>query len=102
MCPLAFQGGLHKGKTCPILIILFKLENVANKQCADVETRPLDKDTMAMLNAPNDALAGALRQQQPMGPIVCEKTQHEQDAYYCENNIITTIMWVVLVTHHQS
>jgi hypothetical protein len=25
-----------------------------------------------------------------MGPIVWEQTQYEQDAYYCENNIITT------------
>ncbi len=25
-----------------------------------------------------------------MGPIVWEQTGYEQDAYYCENNIITT------------
>jgi hypothetical protein len=25
-----------------------------------------------------------------MGPIVWEQTRNEQDAYYCENNIITT------------
>ena len=43
-----------------------------------------------MLNAPNDALAGALKQQHPMGPIVWEQTRNEQEAYYCENNIITT------------
>jgi hypothetical protein len=43
-----------------------------------------------MLNAPNDALAGALKQQCPVGPIVWEQTRNEQDAYYCENNIITT------------
>jgi hypothetical protein len=45
-----------------------------------------------MLNAPNNALAGALKQQLPMGPIVWEQTQHEQDAYYCETNIMTTNM----------
>jgi hypothetical protein len=45
---------------------------------------------MAMLNVPNDALAGALKQQHPMGPIVWEKTRNEQDAYYCEIIIITT------------
>jgi hypothetical protein len=61
MCCLVFKQGLHKGKTCAILIILFKLENVAKKQRADVQARPLDKDTVAMLNAPNDALAGALK-----------------------------------------
>jgi hypothetical protein len=33
---------------------------VAKKQRADIHARPLDKDTVAMLNAPNDALAGAL------------------------------------------
>jgi hypothetical protein len=45
---------------------------------------------MAMLNAPNDALAGVLKQQHPMGPIVWEQMRNEQDAYYCENNIIAT------------
>jgi hypothetical protein len=45
---------------------------------------------MAMLNAPNYVLAGALKQQHPMGLIVWEQTRHEQDAYYCEYNIITT------------
>ncbi len=50
----------------------------------------MDKDTVAMLNTPNDALAGALKQQHPMGPIVWEQTRNEQDAYYFENNIITT------------
>ncbi len=74
MCCLVFKQGLHKGKTCAILIILFKPENVAKKQCADIQARPLDKDTMAMLNAPNDALASALKQQHPMGPIVLEQT----------------------------
>jgi hypothetical protein len=43
-----------------------------------------------MLNAPNDALVSALKQQHPMGPIVWEQKRNEQEAYYCENNIITT------------
>ncbi len=72
MCRLVFKQGLHKVKTCAILIILFKLEIVTKKQRADVQAIPLDKDTVAMLNAPNDALAGALKQQHPMGPIVWE------------------------------
>ncbi len=50
----------------------------------------MDKDTIAMLNAPNNALVGEFIHQHPMGPIVWEQTQHEQDACYCENNIITT------------
>jgi hypothetical protein len=89
MCHLVIKQGLHKKKTCAILIILCKSENVERKQRADVQAIPLDKDTVAMLNAPNDALAGAFKQQHPMGPVVWEQMQHEQDAYYCENNIIT-------------
>ncbi len=90
MCCLVFKQGLHKEKICAILIILFKSENVAKKQRADIQAIPLDKDTVAMLNAPNDALAGALKRQHPMGPIVWEQMRNEQEAYYCENNIITT------------
>jgi hypothetical protein len=90
MCSLVFKQGLHKEKTCAILIILFKSENVTKKHRADVQAIPLDKDTVAILNAPNDALAGALKQQHPMGPIVWGKMWNEQEAYYCENNIITT------------
>jgi hypothetical protein len=91
MCCLDFKQGLHKRKTCAVLIILFKSENIAKKQCADIQAIPLDKDTVTMLNAPNDALAGAPKQQQhPMGLIVWEQMQHEQDAYYSENNILTT------------
>ncbi len=78
MCRLVFKQGLHKEKTCAILIILFKLENVTKNQHADVQTIPFDKDTVAMLNAPNDALASALKQQHPIGHIVREQTRNEQ------------------------
>ncbi len=50
----------------------------------------MDEDTIAMLNAPNSALIGQFIHQHPMGPIIWEQTRYEQDAYYCENNIITT------------
>jgi hypothetical protein len=50
----------------------------------------VDEDSIAMFNAPNNALIGKLIHQHPMGPIVWEQTRYEQDAYYCENNIITT------------
>ena len=90
MCCLIFKRGLHKQKTCPLMIILFKSENIEKKQHADVQGRPLDKDTLAMLNASNDALSGALKRQHPIGPIVWELTRDKQDVYYCENNIITT------------
>jgi hypothetical protein len=50
----------------------------------------MDEDTIAMLNAPNNALIGQYIHQHPMGPIIWEQTRYEQDTYYYENNIITT------------
>jgi hypothetical protein len=50
MCCLVFKRGLHAMKTCPLIIILCRLENVEEKQRADVQGRPLDKDTLKMLN----------------------------------------------------
>jgi hypothetical protein len=50
----------------------------------------MDEHTIAMLNAPNNALIGEFIHQHPMGPILWEQTWYEQDAYYCESNIITT------------
>jgi hypothetical protein len=50
----------------------------------------VDEQTIAKLNAPNNALIGEFIHQHPMGPIIWEQTWYEQDAYYCENNIITT------------
>ncbi len=70
--------------------ILFRLENIAKKQHADVRAYPIDEHTIVMLNAPNNALIGEFIHEHPMGPIVWEQTWYEQDAYYCENNIITT------------
>ncbi len=90
MCCLVFKRVLHTWNTCPLLIILFRLKNIAKKQHADVRAYPVDEDTIAILNAPNNALIGEFIHQHPMGPTVWEKTQYEQDAYYCENNIITT------------
>ena len=60
------------------------------KKHADVQAYPVDEDTMAMLNAPNNALIGKFIHQHSMGTIVWEQTRYEQDAYHCENNIITT------------
>jgi hypothetical protein len=85
-----FKQGLHAWNTCPLLIILFKLENIAKKQHADVRAYPMDGGISGMLNAPNNALIGKFIHQHPMGPIIREQTRYKQDAYYCENNIITT------------
>ncbi len=41
----------------------------------------MDEDTIAMLNAPNNALIGQFIHQHSMGPIIWEQTQHEQDVY---------------------
>ncbi len=90
MCRLVFKQGFHTLNTCPLLVILFMLENIAKKQHTNVQAYPVDKNTIAMLKAPNNALIGESIHQHPMGPIVWEQTQYEQDAYYCENNIITT------------
>jgi hypothetical protein len=89
MCLLVFKQGLHTWNTCPSHIILFRLENIAKKH-TDVQAYPVDEDTIAMLNAPNNALIDEFIHQHPMGPIVWEQTQYKQDAYYCVNNIITT------------
>ena len=34
---------------------------------------PMDEDTIAMLNAPNNALIGQFIRQHPMGPIIWEQ-----------------------------
>jgi hypothetical protein len=90
MCRWVFKQGLHVWNTCPLLIILFRLENIAKKQHADVQAYPMDEHTIAMLNAPNNALIGQFIHQHPMGPIIWEQTWYGQDTYYCENDIITT------------
>jgi hypothetical protein len=58
MCHLVFKQGLHTWNTCPLLIILFRLENFAKKQYAGVQAYPMDENTIAMLNALNNALIG--------------------------------------------
>ncbi len=73
MCCLVFKRGLHTWNTCPLLIILFRSENIGKKH-ADVQAFPMDEDTIAMLNAPNNALIGQFIHQHPMGPIICVGT----------------------------
>ncbi len=68
MCRLVFKRGLHTWNTCPLLIILFRLENIAKKQHAYVRAYPMDGDTIAMLNTPNNAMIGKFIHQHPMGP----------------------------------
>ncbi len=40
--------------------------------------------------APNNALIGEFIHQHPMGPIVWQQMQYEQNTYYCKNNMNTT------------
>jgi hypothetical protein len=89
MCHLVFKQGLHTWNTYLLLIILFRLDNIA-KTHADVQAYSVDEHTIAMLCAPNNALIGEFIHQHSMGPIIWEQTRYIQDAYYCENNIITT------------
>jgi hypothetical protein len=72
---LVFKLGLHTWNICPLLIILFRLENIAKKQHADVRAYPVDEHTIAMLNAPKNALIGQFIHQHPMGPIIREQTR---------------------------
>jgi hypothetical protein len=74
MCHSAFKQGLHTWYTCPLLVILFRLENIAKKQHTDVRAYPVDENTIAILNAPNNALIGEFIHQHPMGPIVWDQT----------------------------
>jgi hypothetical protein len=48
MCCLVFKQGLHKWNSCPLLIILFKSENIPKKQLADIRAYPVDKDTTSV------------------------------------------------------
>ncbi len=51
-----------------------QIRNIAKKQHADVRAYPMDEDTIAMLNASNNALIGEFIHQHPMGPITWEQT----------------------------
>ncbi len=81
MCHLVIKQGLHTSETCPLLIVLFRLENIAKKQHSDVQAYPMDEDTIAMLNAPNNALIGQFLHQHFMGSIIWEQTRYKQDVY---------------------
>ncbi len=74
MCRLVFKQGLHTWNTFPLLVILFRLGNIAKKQHADVQAYPMDEHTIAMLNASINALIGEFIHRHPMGPIVWEQT----------------------------
>jgi hypothetical protein len=76
MCHLVFKQGLHTWNTSPFLIILFRSENIVKTQHADVQAYPVDKDTIAMLNAPNYALIGEFIHQHPMGPSLWKQTRY--------------------------
>ncbi len=72
MCRVVFKQGLHTLDTCPLLIVLFRSENIAKKQHADVQAYLMDEHTIAMLNAPYNALIGQFIHQHLKGPIIWE------------------------------
>ena len=90
MCWLVFKRGSHNGKTCPLLVILYRSENVEKKRKADVQSFSMDEHTIKLMKTPTNALIGEFKQQHPMGPVIWEQTRQEADAYYCENNLIAT------------
>jgi len=90
MCRLVFKRGLHNEKTCPLLVILYRSENVEKKRKADVQSFSMDEHTIKLMKTPTNALFGEFKQQHPMGPVIWEQTRQEADAYYCENNLIAT------------
>jgi hypothetical protein len=102
MCRLVFKQGLHKEKTCAILIILFKSKNVAKDQRADIQAMPLNKDTVAMLNTPNDAFAGALKQFTLWDPLAGNKHGMNKIHIIVKTTSLPPVLWVVQVTHPQS
>ena len=87
VCHLVFKRGLHNGKTCLLLVILFRSEN-AKKKKADVHSFLSDEHTIKLMKTPTDALTGEFKQQHPMGPVVWEQIRKEADAFYCENNLV--------------
>ncbi len=90
MCCLVFKRGLHNGKTCLLLIILFRSENAKKNISANVRSFPLDEHTIKLMKTPIDALTGEFKQKHPMRPVVWEQRRKEADAYSCENNVIAT------------
>jgi len=81
MCQLVFERGLHSGKTCPLLVILYKSENVEKKRKADVQIFSMDEHTIQLIKTPTNALIGEFKQQHPIGPVIWEQTRQEVDAY---------------------
>jgi hypothetical protein len=90
MCRLVIKRGLHNGKTCLLLVILFRSENVEKKIKVDIRSYSLDEHTIKLMKTQIDALSGEFKQKHPMGPVVWEQMRKEADAYYCENNLIAT------------
>ena len=101
MCHLVFKQELHKKKTCPLSIILFKSENVKKKQCAKVQGRPLNKDILTILNTPCDALSGKLMRQHSAGPILFgNKCNTNKMHIIVKTTLSPPILLVVQIIHH--
>jgi hypothetical protein len=66
------------------------------------EAYPLDKNTIEMLNAPNNALAGALKQQHPMEPLSGNKHNMRKMHIIVKATLLPPILWVVQIICHRS
>ncbi len=101
-CHLVFKRGLHKWITCPLLIILFKLESIAKKQSADVQAYPVEKDTIAMLNAPNNAWLVNLYIRILWDPLFGSKRNMSKMHIIVKTTLLPPILLVVQIIPHQS
>jgi hypothetical protein len=79
----------------------FQVGKCCKKPCADIHARLFDKDTMAMLNAPTDALAGVLKQQHLWDLLFGNKCGMKKMHIIVKTTLLPHILWIVQVTHHQ-
>jgi hypothetical protein len=101
MCRLVFKRGLHNGKTCLLLVILFRSENVEKKIKVDVRSFPSDKHTIKLMKTPIDALTGEFKQKHPMGPVVWEQTRNKQMHIIVRITLLQPIFKTMQQIHHQ-
>jgi hypothetical protein len=62
----------------------------------------VDEDTIAMLNAPNNALIGEFLHQHPIGPIVWEQIRYEKMYITVKTRSLPPILLVVQIIPHPS
>ncbi len=72
-----------------------QVENTAKIQHADIRVYPVDKDTIAMLNASNNALIGEFINWCPMGPLYGSKQDMSKMHVIVKTTLLPPILLVV-------